>query len=55
MELLAKVLCVLVLLQPALADTGDTLAYAFGFVVFGVLLCAGVGAYARKYDSAFKQ
>ena len=58
MDFLVKVASLVLLLtllaQPVRADTGDTFAWAFGFIFFGVFVCAGIGAYARKYDSTFK-
>ena len=47
-------LWIALIVQPAKADTGDTVAWAVSFVLFAILLCAGIGAYARRYDSSYK-
>ena len=55
MEVLRAILLFLLFVaQPVRADTGDTIAWAISFVLFGVFLCAGIGAYARRYDSSYK-
>ena len=42
------------LATPAKADTGDTFAWVFLFLLFSIIACASLGAYARRTHEDYK-